>query len=94
MTVHGDDFEVLGCLPDLRWLKHELQSNWELDDKGILGPPGFEGTVQSMVHLNRRITWDPDGILWEPDPRHAELVIAELGVGARVMTPLICERLE
>ena len=31
--------------------------------------------------LHRIITWEADGITWEPDPRHAELVIEQLGLG-------------
>ena len=41
--------------------------------------------------MNRIITWKEDGVWWEPDARHAELVISLLGDGPRgatVTTPL------
>ena len=26
------------------------------------------------------VSWEKDGITWEPDPRHAELIISQLGL--------------
>ena len=63
----------------------------ECIERGILGPPGTPDTIQDIRVLNRIITWKEDGIRWEPDARHAELVIALLGDGPRgrsVTTPL------
>ena len=37
--------------------------------------------MQDIRVLNRIITWKEDGISWEPDARHAELVISLLGDG-------------
>ena len=63
----------------------------ECVERGILGPPGTPNTIQDIRVLNRIITWKEDGIWWEPDARHAELVIDLLGDGprgAKVKTPL------
>ena len=44
----------------------------------MLGP-GKEDLQQVRV-LNRVLTWTKDGISYEADPRHAEIVIDELGL--------------
>ena len=63
-------------------------------DRGTLGPPGTRGTVQEMRHLNRLITWDREGITWEADPRHADLIIQQLGItSGAVTTPLEKEKM-
>ena len=79
-TVHGDDFESLGPMDSLKWFSETLGKRWIISDRGILGPPEVRGTIQETRHLNRIITWSSEGFYWEPDPRHAELVIAALGV--------------
>jgi len=93
-TVHGDDFESLGPLSSVRWFAAELKKHWMLEEKGILGPPGLAGTVQEMRHLNRILTWDSSGIVWEPDPRHVEVIIKELQVQRAVTTPLVKEKID
>ena len=42
-----------------------------------------------MRILNRVVSWTPRGLTYEADPRHAELIIQDLGLGdARaVVTP-------
>ena len=94
VEVHGDDFEALGSVEDVAWLATELAKIWMIVDRGTLGPPGTAGTVQEMRHLNRLITWDQQGITWEADPRHAGLIIQELGISSgAVSTPLEKEKL-
>ena len=38
------------------------------------------GEVQEIRFLNRVLAWQPEGLTWEADPRHAEMVIKQLGV--------------
>ena len=91
--VHGDDFEVLGSVEDLEWFTAGLRKEWMIQERGILGPPGQPGTVQEMRHLNRIICWDREGITWESDPRHADLIIQDLGITkSAVTTPLVKEK--
>ena len=90
-VVHGDDFTTAGTFDDIKWLHGELSKKWKCIERGILGPPGTPNTIQDIRVLNRIITWKEDGIWWEPDARHAELVVALLGDGprgAKVTTPL------
>ena len=44
-------------------------------ERGILGPPGTPNTIQDIRVLNRIISWKDEGIWWEPDSRHADLVV-------------------
>ena len=58
-------------------MKHELEKSYEIKTQ-LLGP-GKEDLQQVRV-LNRILTWGPNGISYEADPRHAEIVIKELGL--------------
>ena len=43
-----------------------------------------EGEVKEMRILNRVVKWTRNGITYEADPRHAEIIIRELGLQAIV----------
>ena len=51
---------------------------------------------QSMTVLNRTIRWQGHGIEYEPDQRHAELIIESMGVssGKGVSTPVVADSLQ
>ena len=65
-------------------------------ERGILGPPGTPNTIQDIRVLNRIISWKDEGIWWEPDSRHADLVVeileskmgSEGRQGSKVKTPI------
>ena len=61
---------------NLKWMKHELETTFE-PKTNVLGS-GKED-LQHVRVLNRTLTWNHDGISYEADPRHAEIVIDELG---------------
>ena len=89
VTVHGDDFCTLGVPEDLKWFATQLKTRWTITERGMLGPPSLEGTTQSIRRLNRLIEWTADGITWEPDPRHAELIVKSLNITTgTAVTPL------
>ena len=49
----------------------------------VLGPKGAGGSKNNVGEirvLNRVIQWTPTGIEYEADQRHAESIIAELGL--------------
>ena len=56
------------------------------------GPPGVPNTIQRIRPLSRIITWTREGLTWEPDPRHVDLVVQSLGVKSTVVTPLVKDR--
>ena len=84
--VHGDDFVLLGYIVSVRWFLVKLQEFWVDTNRGILGPPGYHNSVQSNRLLGRIVEWTVDGITWEADPRHAELMRKSLGVTGRSVT--------
>ena len=58
--------------------------------RGILGAPGTPGTQTSIVILGRIVTWHAEGISWESDPRHSDILIEKLVPSAgkgKVTTP-------
>ena len=72
----------------------KLQEFWVVTSRRILGPPGYHDTVQSIRVLGRVVEWTADGITWEADPRHAELVRKSFGVtGRSVTTPGVKDKL-
>ena len=75
--VHGDDY-VSSALPaDLEWLKLELEKSYEIKTQKLGMSKGWdrEGKV-----LNRIVSCDETGWSIEADPRHAELVVEQLGI--------------
>ena len=87
LTVHGDDFTSTGREADLRWLDQQLRKTLELKTE-FLGPDTKRHTQQVRV-LNRVLTWTSEGLVYEADQRHAEILIRELGLeeGRPVATP-------
>jgi hypothetical protein len=77
--VHGDDFTMLGWEEDLDWFRKQIQERFEVKVKGRIGP-GKEDE-KSMRVLNRIVEWTEQGIEYETDQRHAEIIVRDLGLG-------------
>ena len=77
LTVHGDDFSLLGSDADLDWFENKLQEEFEVKIRGRLGPG--EEDMQSIRVLSRIIEWNPNGLWYEADQRHADIIVKELG---------------
>merc|ERR1711965_94005 len=76
VVVHGDDFTALGADEDCEWLAGQLRQYFELKVSAKLGP---EDTDDKQVRiLNRTVEWTNQGIRYEPDARHAEIVVKQL----------------
>ena len=75
--VHGDDFCSEGPAGSLSWLRTELAKSFEIKTE-VLGPDADKGEVKELRFLNRVLTWHDQGIDWEADPRHAELITKQL----------------
>ena len=84
MTVHGDDFTCAGPTAELKWLKFKVEQEYEITSE-MLGPE--DGMQQEIRVLNRVISWQKDGITYEPDQRHAEIAISELGLTGAKAAP-------
>jgi hypothetical protein len=79
LVVHGDDFTFCGVDEDLRWIKGLMESWFEIKMRGVLGPG--EGEVRQITLLGRLITWTSEGIEYEADPKHRQMVLDYFGLG-------------
>ena len=86
MAVHGDQFVSEGAKEDLKWFDQALAKEFEIKTE-ILGPDEVE--VKELRVVNRVICWEEDGLEWEADQRHAELIISQLDLSEAkaVITP-------
>ena len=80
VVVHGDDFTVLGQEADLDWFRRKISEKYEVKFRGRIGPGS--GDDKSIRILNRVVTWTEEGIEYEADQRHAEIIIKGLGMQA------------
>ena len=78
VVVHGDDFTFLGDDVALDWCTTIMQEEYAIKNRGRLGPDKHD--QKSITILNRCVEWRSDGIDYEADPRHAEIIIEERGV--------------
>ena len=72
LVVHGDDFTTLGRHEDLVWYETELAKSFEIKVRGHLGEG--KDCVDEMKILNRVVRLSKEGLLYEADPRHAEML--------------------
>ena len=88
VSVHGDDFTCTGPEHALDWLKSVFEEAFDIKAE-VLGPDAQRGQKTEIRVLNRVLTWNPWGIGYEADPRHAEIVVQQLGLdhGKAVTTP-------
>ncbi len=84
--VHGDDYLSVGAETDLHWMKMELERIFEVKTE-IIGPMPHQ--TKELKVLNRIIRYGKKSIQYELDPRHAELIISEMGLSTAnpVSTP-------
>ena len=84
--VHGDDFVFVGSDTDLLWMEEQMRQRFLVKVVGKLG--GDETDLKELCILNRVLRWTEHGILYEADPRHAELLVQSLAADKRqVSTP-------
>ena len=77
LIVHGDDFTSLGLEADLHWLTSRFRETFKIKLRGILGTDAHD--THELTLLNRVVSWKPDGIRFEADQRHAEILLNTLG---------------
>ena len=87
VAVHGDDTVCAGDKRDCDWLKKEFEKRFEIKFQSLGTGPGEKREVKI---LNRLVRLVPGGIEMEADPRHARVLIEEMGVeaGKSVGTPM------
>ena len=86
-VVHGDDFTSLAVESELLWLRDSLKTIFLIKDRGALGPESHD--LKEIRLLNRIIAWESDGIRYEADQRHSEILVSEfeLNTAKGVDTP-------
>jgi len=84
-VIYGDDFTMLGSDDALDWFRKavekKLGGRYEISHKGRLGPEKHDDKRVRL--LNRVIEWTHEGIRYEADQRHAEIIVKLLGVGEK-----------
>ena len=75
--VHGDDFITVGNRKNIRWFKNKLEGRFDIKTK-IIGQG--EGEDREARVLNRIIRVTPDGWEYEPDQRHADILIQAMNL--------------
>ena len=80
IVVHGDDFTALGESADLDWYEKALAEFFELKLRARVGPE--EKDDKEVRILNRVLRLQDIGLLYEADPRHAEILTKSLGIEA------------
>ena len=75
-VVRGDDITVLAGQGGVGWVKEHLMSRYNIKLSAALGPGRNDD--KSVRILNRIVTWTDEGLEYEADQRHAELIVREL----------------
>ena len=85
VVVHGDDFTCLGPRVEVRRYEDALAERFEIKRRGHIGED--EGCVREIRILNRILRLTQDGLRYEADPRHAELLVKALDLTNSADTP-------
>ena len=86
LTCHGDDFIIVAPCKEIEWLVKEMEKEYELKYT-IVGPEA--GLGKEVPILNRRVRWTQNGIQYECDHGHADIVVGLLGMeGMRPLSSL------
>ena len=73
--VHGDDFVAVGSDESLKSTRRTLEEKYKINVQ-VLGPD----EEQEIRVLNRTPRWTDEGIEYEADQGHSELIIKSMGV--------------
>ena len=87
LVVHGDDFTAVGTPESLDKYEAGMQETFECKLKGRLGAEPDD--CKEMRVLNRIVRVTDKGLLYEADPRHAEMLIKAFNLegASSVVTP-------
>ena len=83
--VHGDDYVSTGKPSQFRWVREQFESRYIVKTQ-VLGPN--KGEQKQIKVFNRILTWkDDNGIDYEADPKHVEIIFKQLQfIEAKVAT--------
>ena len=78
VVVHGDDFTALGTDKSLDKYEAGLRKSFECKLRGRLGVEAHD--TKEIRLLNRIVRITDQGLLYEADPRHAELLAKSMNL--------------
>ncbi len=78
VVVHGDDITALAGDSQLDWFQSEISKAFDVKNRGRLGDGQTD--VQDIRILNRVVRWTNNGLEYEADQRHAEIIIEAMGL--------------
>ena len=82
-VVHGDDFLMEGTADSFIKMNLALEQKFQVKTE-IIGLDAGQQLEARVV--NRMIRWKETGITWEPDPRHVEIMVQQVGLkGAKTL---------
>eukprot|EP00973_Karenia_brevis_P061600 8566220-Karenia_brevis.AAC.1 len=73
LVVHGDDLTFCGTDRDFKWVRKHMEEWCEIAVRAILGPDSQDD--KEVVMLGRMVRWTDNGIEYEADPRHRQIVV-------------------
>ena len=77
VMVHGDDFVTVGKPKNVEIFEKQISERFEIKTSKV---GRYEGCAKEARVLNRVIRWTDTGWEYEPDQRHAELIMEDLGM--------------
>ena len=82
--THGDDFVLTGATKKLTEFETKMTRVYPIKAKTI----GY-GSPKSIKTLNRRLHWENQGIVYQHDPGHVDVLVKDFGLerGNSVQTP-------
>ena len=76
--VHGDDFVTVGTRQETARFRTRLEKRFKIKTQTV-GTGGGEEVQEARI-LNRVVRVSDQGWEYEPDPRHAEMLISSPGL--------------
>jgi hypothetical protein len=83
-VVHGDDFVLAGPPKELEWFKLAVADSFLTKEVGTLGDGA--GEVTELRILNRVVRWCAEGLTYEADPRHVDILRQGIAGAARSLS--------
>ena len=77
-VVHGDDFTMLAAAADLDWFRSVIAAVLQVKFRARL----VRSTPSAVRILNRIAQVNEEGIEYEADQRHAEIICRDVGLQA------------
>ena len=77
--MHGEDYATTAAREDLKWLKEELDTKFEITTSTV---GHDQEDKKEMKVLNRVIRAIEEGWEYTGDQRHGEIIVRETGMGS------------